>query len=351
MELESYREYLIDVLNGVSRSFVLIIPALEYPLDLQIGAAYAIFRVCDNIEDSQLEYPRKKELFSQLRILLQNPERADEILQRWGAADWPGLTERERALMSPEGGGKLWELYGKFEPFVRDRISRWAGEMVAGMEQFLAPLEENRFFTDYQGLKVIDTWENFDRYCYYVAGTVGFLCTELTSSHYQFSPQQLEYLNQRAVGFGRALQKINILKDFYKDLEERKISYIPLEWHRKEGFQTLELKGVSDGGFRELASNLLSELETGRQYIEGLPPSAEGYRFFTLGALLPAYYTLKRAFEEREKLFTPEHNCKISRTTMAKCLEDAGNYAGSDSLAELFIPLENSLYKYSSSRD
>jgi hypothetical protein len=43
--------------------------------------------------------------------------------------------------------------------------------------------------------------------------------------------------------------------------------------------------------------------------------------------LLPAYQTLLLAAEEKDKLFTPDHQVKISHETMAQCLFDTEQLA------------------------
>jgi farnesyl-diphosphate farnesyltransferase len=44
-------EYLADTMQRVSRSFALVVPNLEEPLNHFVGIAYLMCRVADNIED------------------------------------------------------------------------------------------------------------------------------------------------------------------------------------------------------------------------------------------------------------------------------------------------------------
>jgi hypothetical protein len=57
--------------------------------------------------------------------------------------------------------------------------------------------------------------------------------------------------------------------------------------------------------------------------LTALPETAAGYRRAALLCLLPAYQTLLSAAQQQESLFTPAHNIKISRETMAQCLADS----------------------------
>ena len=68
--------------------------------------------------------------------------------------------------------------------------------------------------------------------------------------------------------------------------------------------------------------NVLTELRAATGYVQALPYAAEGYRMASLLCLLPAYETLLLAARRREELFTAQHQVKISRQTMAQCLED-----------------------------
>ncbi len=330
---EEISEYLLEVLEGVSRSFVLIIPALEYPLNIYIGAAYAIFRVCDNIEDCGEPVSWKQERFGELKELLKYPEEAEKILKRWDKFEWRGLTERERELMRYSGGSPLWNYFSSFPENIREEISYWALEMIRGMEG-LSTDRTDLAQTKFQDYKVLSNWEDFDRYCYYVAGTVGYLCTKLASIHYSFSDELERELSSKAEAFGRALQKINILKDFYLDLKDRKISYIPYQWHLEEELRPLKLEGSSPEGRIKLFTNIGREIKTGAEYISLIPLDAKGYRFFCLGALIPAKKTLLEAQKRAETLFTPRHYCKIDRSSMAQSLLEAEEYSRDNELFE-----------------
>jgi phytoene/squalene synthetase len=50
---QSQQQYLDTRMHEVSRSFALVVPLLEEPLNHYIAAAYLICRVVDNIEDCE----------------------------------------------------------------------------------------------------------------------------------------------------------------------------------------------------------------------------------------------------------------------------------------------------------
>ena len=57
------KRYLEQQLDGVSRSFAIVIPFIEAPLRHYLGVAYLLCRVADNIEDCGQPHPWKKERF------------------------------------------------------------------------------------------------------------------------------------------------------------------------------------------------------------------------------------------------------------------------------------------------
>ena len=83
------KTYLATYMNKVSRSFTLVAPQVESPLDDYLAVAYLICRVVDNIEDCVVPYSAKKISFTEFTTLLDNPEKAKEILVDWELAEWP----------------------------------------------------------------------------------------------------------------------------------------------------------------------------------------------------------------------------------------------------------------------
>ncbi|MFN2121898.1 MAG: squalene/phytoene synthase family protein, partial [Candidatus Promineifilaceae bacterium] len=69
--------YLAEMMQKVSRSFALVAPAVETPLDDYLAAAYLICRVADNIEDAQQSYSWQQARFAEFMGLLKEPETAE----------------------------------------------------------------------------------------------------------------------------------------------------------------------------------------------------------------------------------------------------------------------------------
>ena len=138
--------YMTDQMNRVSRSFALVAPAVDEPLNDYLAAAYLICRVVDNIEDCTMPFAWQQERFVEFATLLQDPAQANEILAFWGDEAWPGLTRDEARMMSVAGGQMLWQIYAQIPEEPRASIARWALVMAKGMEQVINPHLTKFFF-------------------------------------------------------------------------------------------------------------------------------------------------------------------------------------------------------------
>jgi farnesyl-diphosphate farnesyltransferase len=315
------KKYLDIFLNKVSRSFAILIPYLEEPLNYFLATAYLLCRVVDNIEDCHQPAAWKKFRFAEFIQLLKEPSLAADILALWQQQAWPGLTPDEQKLMGCKHGLPLWQIYRDIPAEPRQIIDHWTTTMVEGMSQLEDPHHSPRF-VHRQGVQVLAAEADYNDYCYYVAGTVGHLSTELVINHYRLYGQVATGLLADCEACGRGLQKTNIVKDFAKDLS-RGLSYLPDTWLGEADHTPLALAGASPTWVRKVLQNVVHELRDATAYLLTLPYSAAGYRMASLLCLLPAYQTLLLAAQQQAQLFTPDHHVKISRLTMGRCLLDA----------------------------
>lgn len=318
---QSEKAYLSESMNKVSRSFALVSPQVESPLDDFLATAYLICRVVDNIEDCFIPYSQKCDRFFQLSNLLEVPTKAEAVLTEWETVDWQGLTTDEAEMMTTVNGLTLWQIYAKIPPIFRTSIKVWTREMVFGMK-LAADLENEIMFTTKERIRLPKTAVDYDRYCYYVAGTVGRMITELAITYYGINNGQEKLLFRYSETCGRALQKTNIVKDFAKDLA-RGDCFLPDEWLREVDYQPLTLNDVPGWWKKQVLLDVLHELDEAVNYVLHLPKTAVGYRKAGLLMMLPAYKTLLLAAERCASLFTPNHMVKISRAAMGKCLIQA----------------------------
>lgn len=322
------RTYLTTTMGRVSRSFALVVPWLEDPLQDYIATAYLLCRVLDNIEDCSEPLSWQTERFAEFAGLLSEPGMAPTRLGQWDAVPWPGLSADERALMTIDGGLPLWLIYAGFPPHVRAILQQWISLMAKGMELVLdsghsAPVVVRG------NVKMLATVDAYNDYCYSVAGTVGGMGTELVIDHYGLTGDVAQSLLAGSEACGRALQKTNILKDFAEDLQ-RRICYLPDEWLRRIEHAPLDLAGAPNGWIEDVIGDVLVDLRSATSYVLDVPHQAAGYRIACLMCLLPAYETILSAARCRTRLFTADHHITIARPTMVVCIRSAVAIATDD---------------------
>ena len=311
-------QFLKTQMDKVSRSFAVVVAAVEQPLQAYLSIAYLLCRVVDNIEDCHQSPAWKKQRFSEYEQMINEPSMAATILPVWEAEAWPGLTEEEQRLMGSTGGLPLWESFAGIPPSSRSIIRQWTLAMAQGMSRLDEPAESPNFM-DFDGVQVLASEADYDHYCYIVAGTVGHMATELVIDYYQLDQNIAGRLRDTSEACGRALQKTNIIKDYARDLA-RSICYLPGEWLQKIDYTPLSLRGATESWKKMVLQNVLDELHTATDYVLALPYQLEGYRVASLLCLLPAYQTNLLAAKAHGRLFTSRHTYKISRLTLNQCM-------------------------------
>jgi farnesyl-diphosphate farnesyltransferase len=226
-------EYCHRVVEDVSRTFALTIDLLEPPLADHICVGYLLCRVADTIEDAnRLSAPEQVALLRSYDAAL---DPTDETTIREFGDDLASRLPRES--MADEERTADWAVardaatvVATFDSF--DRETRMAvrppvREMVRGMAIFIERYEE----TD--GLR-IRTGAELERYCHYVAGTVGRLVTNLLTNR-ELSASREHTLRRTAGDFGRLLQLVNVAKDVHDDYRTENNVYLPARWLDAEG--------------------------------------------------------------------------------------------------------------------
>jgi farnesyl-diphosphate farnesyltransferase len=305
-------------MKGVSRSFSLVAPEVESPLDDYLAVAYLICRVVDNIEDTLQPFEWQQERFAEFSMLLDAPHKAEQLLTDWDLFDWPGLNDSEKELMTSKNGLMLWQTYAQMSDRYREPIRHWASRMASGMERSGNPYTSDYFF-NHGDIRLPIQESDYDLYCFYVAGTVGRMITELAVLFYGVDGQVAQTLIKGSDACGRALQKTNIVKDFANDLQ-RGVCFLPGEWLQEVDFAPLRLDGAPSSWKAKVLLNVVDELEASVGYVQALPEQAEGYRKAGLLMMLPAYETILLAAQQLDDLFSPHHSLKISRVKMGQCV-------------------------------
>lgn len=304
-----------DLLPKVSRTFALSIMGLKDPLKGSVTVSYLLCRILDTVEDA----PRL--------TASQRGEMIFPFLEAMGARTLPGESWSRMTLeclreRSAAGDFRLMEDSSRVLEALYDcprahvlAITRWVREMGLGMVETSGAMEGG------DGLRTLPTMAALDRYCYYIAGTVGYLLTDLFFLESPAVDPELYFLLQRdAEAFGLGLQKVNIVKDFADDVR-RGWCFVPTTHLAAQGLRPADLLDPSRlGAIRAALDPLLrtatAHLVSGWQYLQNVPIQEREIRLFLAYSLFFAVRTLALTQEEPTRL-VGEHKLKISRLEVA----------------------------------
>ncbi|MGB8267791.1 MAG: phytoene/squalene synthase family protein [Candidatus Velthaea sp.] len=291
------------LLPRVSRTFALGIKLLPVRLERPVRIGYLLCRIADTIEDDlELDAGRKAELLARFVAAFDDRGTRFDVM----AAELTGL-EDHRALVA--AGSEVFGGYRALDPASQAILRRWVREMVSGMSHFVTLYP--------RGLRLASIAE-FRSYCYFVAGTVGHLLTELWHAHSRAVTERvMERLLLDCEAFGEALQTVNILKDIAWDAEQENAIYVPADLLASRGSSQEHLlaktqRAANRSALQPLIELARSDLERALAYIERIPLAAPRVRVFCSLPVLFAVATL-RELEHSEAMLEPGGGVKISR--------------------------------------
>lgn len=297
-------EYQQRILPGVSRTFALTIPQLPVGLRSAVTNAYLLCRIADTIEDDPgLEIADKENFHARFQAVVAGTEDAAAF-----AADLhPKLSSStladERELIRHTA--RVIAVTHSFNANQRHALERCINIMCDGMPAFQRNQRPD-------GLADL---AEMDRYCYYVAGVVGEMLTELFCDFCPPMQARRERLMELAVSFGQGLQMTNILKDTWDD-RSRGACWLPRAIFLEEGFDLAQLSAQpGDPGFIRGLQRLIGvahgHLRDALEFTLLVPPEQAGIRRFCLWAIGMAVLTLDKI--HKNPTFTAGHEVKISR--------------------------------------
>ncbi len=268
------RAWAFDAVESVSRTFALSIDLLDEPVASWACTGYLLCRVADTVEDDPaIPMGVRADLLDQYDAVL-DPERdagVEAFLERVGdvcaetevagsSADWAVVGRTDRVL----------RVFRSFDPVVQDATRGVVREMTGGMADFL------RRYASEGGLR-LRTIDELERYCWYVAGTVGTLFTNFLDVYGAGDDPAPE----DARAFALLLQLVNVAKDVRADYESENNVYLPGEWLAAEG---VDHSAVGDPGQVEAVARVVRRLVDhaagyapgARRYLRALPEGEAG---------------------------------------------------------------------------
>jgi len=327
---EADLEWCHETVQGVSRTFALTIEVLEEPMSTHICLGYLLCRIADTIEDAGHIPPEAQAALLRTYDEAIDPNSPTDIEQFRADADQWIPDERTPDWTVVDESPRVVATFNELPKDVQKAIIPPVRELVDGMAMFV-----ERYAND-GGLR-IDTRDELEEYCYYAAGTVGNLITNLLARG-NLATERRQRLYDTAVEFGLLLQLVNISKDVYDDYTEENNVYLPAEWLEDEG---IDQEAVVDPENREAAAEVVSRTAGHAQSFLG---DAEGYlkamplcHGNTMAAwgvpFLLAVGTLRELAARPEDALT-ERGVKVSRQEVFAVM-DAMRSGGKESLSEL----------------
>jgi farnesyl-diphosphate farnesyltransferase len=294
------------ILPGVSRTFALTIPVLPDDLAVVMTNAYLLCRIADTIEDDPgLSSEQKSNLHARFVAVV----RGDEPAAAFAADLAPLLSTRvlpaEHELV--RNTSAVIRVTHACSAAERTALTRCLSIMCRGMPAF----QRNKSL---RGLKDLD---ELAEYCYYVAGVVGEMCTELFALHCpQLNPQR-ERMLRMAVSFGQGLQMTNILKDIWDD-RQAGACWLPRSVfdsrYELERLEAWHMEAAFSDGLQKLVGIGHAHLRNALEYTCLIPKRETGIRRFCLWAIGLAVLTLRKI--HRHPTFRSGNEVKVSRRTV-----------------------------------
>jgi squalene monooxygenase len=317
--------YCKEGLVAVSRTFSKPIAMLPGDLEVAVTCGYLLCRIADTVEDHPA-VPRgqKDDLFRSFLGVIEQGESAREF-----SLSFEAIEGDDAELSLARNLARVMRVFTSLPERMQAVVGRWVAEMARGMS-----LYTHREPGD-DGFVALYTIEDLERYCYYVAGTVGHMLTELFAEQMgdQVDPQTLAEMRHHAESFGAGLQLVNILKDVTDD-RARRWSFVPRAACERVG---VSIENLTDLAVRERAHQAVSplfdlarvKLDRALSYALSIPADQKGVRLFCLLPLWMAALTLVHA-RGNDAMFVTDQEVKISRKEVDQVIADCLTHVSDD---------------------
>lgn len=308
----------------VSRTFSRPIELLPDELRAAVCCGYLLCRIADTVEDDAHLAPAQRDaLFRALLDVLEEGHAPQSFTRLAGALHAvPAELELARNL------DQVLTVFHCLRPAMQAACASWCAELVRGMSIFA------RRRPDADGLVVLRTLPDLERYCYFVAGTVGQMLTELFLIEMpDISAERADNMRAFAEHFGLGLQLVNILKDQTEDLA-RNWCFIPQTLWQASGLTPRQLldpdcHGQAHAALEPLFARTRQYLRDALKFTLAIPADQPGMRLFCILPLWMAARTLRHA-HRNDAMFVADQPVKISRDEVADIIQQALTSVGDD---------------------
>ena len=325
---EKAMAYAREILPQVSRTFDLAIRFLPGQLGKPVGLAYLLCRIADTFEDSAILEPTKRQvmLHKYAELLCRPGHYNDKLLGELKsafadnyqsanigkAAATSSFPDHLPSLNLVENLDLVLAASETMPPEFRKHIFPRVQEMAVGMAKYttLPSGEQSQ-------VNFLEDEADWDNYCYYAAGTVGHMLTDIFSDYAGFSDSLRAKLHPLGRSFGLGLQKVNVLKDSVIDTS-RGVCFLPRTFIDRYGISfgkkaITELKGDIAGLIFNVADICRRHFEDALEYIKIVPVKHYGLRMFLIVPVMLAAATLRLISEYPHRL-TDKGDLKLGRS-------------------------------------
>jgi len=315
--------YCEQALLEVSRTFSKPIELLPKPLRVALTCGYLLCRVVDTVEDyEKLDSHERDALFTAFIAVLDG-----ELSPESFSARFAGFASDDPEVRLAQSLPRVMNVFSDQDASTRQASVSWLSEMANGMRLYCRR-DRPGALTD------INTVPDLERYCYFVAGTVGHLITDLFTAFLGEDGHCIEpELRIRCESFGIGLQLVNILKDVTDDFARNRC-YVPRQLCQSEGFLrenllALEHRQQAHRALAPMFERAGDHLGKAFEYVLLLPAEQVELRLFCLLPLWMALETLVVAFGN-DAILIADRPVKISRDAVNDLIQDCLRNANDD---------------------
>lgn len=302
-------EWCRSMLPRVSRTFAMGIQMLPQPFEPWVTVGYLLCRVVDTVEDTEsIEWDTRRRLFTAFEKALTTGDCTDF------EADADAFEDNADGELSRDLR-RIIDPMLTFPKPIQAAMRKWIGEMSGGMALYA------RRHASGSGSTTLHDLSDLERYCYYVAGTVGHLLTDVFLIGAPQTQANARRLRQHAEGFGLLLQMTNIVKDVTDDAK-RGWCFIPETACEDQQLTSQQLLDPAHSAAAVRAVDTVNKnarrfFAEAVSYVVALPKQSEGLRRFCLFPMLLAAKTLDLALGNTA-VVDPSRAVKVSREIVAE---------------------------------
>lgn len=302
-------EWCHEIIDDVSRTFAISIDILDEPASTQVCTGYLLCRIADTIEDApELNGIQKRHaLRTYKRALFSESGRDVTEFNELITQLRPDNPDEPAHWDLAENTDIVLQVYRGFDTDVKNAIKEPTVEMIHGMLIFAG--------SSIHGKVRINTVTELEDYCYYVAGTVGHMLSNLLSLREDISNESM--LHEHAENYGHLLQFVNITKDVHSDYHDEGNIYIPETKLVENGVKQPNL--LEEENLQETTHVVHKLIDEARSYIESARKHLEIRSNYDSGETIAwaipyllAVATL-RELEERTQTALTQGGVKIER--------------------------------------